>query len=207
MCKNPYHVKNILLWNIGIIWVRSWLQPSYVSCYGMYHGEQKHHHLDSLCHAHEEVTKWVFHPRRNQLSLTCVCCNVERDQCYFFLKCQILTFFVMVGSHHIVKYMLKSPYTIRHLSLQIMSFFGQAKWRIEFIAKAIFLMLHVANSNWSLGSTLSKPTTYSSCFACIKITIFWNFQLGWWGHLICKTWSLVELKVVSFFFKFFSKCK
>jgi hypothetical protein len=31
--------------------------------------------------------------------------------------------------------------------------------------------------------------------------------LGWWGHLICKTWSLVELKVVSFFFKFFSKCK
>lgn len=86
MCINPYLVRNILLWNIGIIWVRSWLQTSYVSCYGMYHGEQKHHRRDSLCHAHEVVTKWVFHPWRNQLSLTCVCCNVEGDSMLFFPK-------------------------------------------------------------------------------------------------------------------------
>jgi hypothetical protein len=113
---------------------------------------------------------------------------LKEIQCYFFLRCQFLMLFVMANSHHVVKYMLKSPYTIPHLSLKIMSFFGQLKWAIEFITWAIFLHLHVANSNWSLRSTLLKPTTYSSCFACIKIIIFWNFKLGWRGRLICKTW-------------------
>jgi hypothetical protein len=52
---------------------------------------------------------------------------LKEIQCYFFLRCQILMLFVMASSHHVVKYMLKSPYNIPHLSLQIMSFFGQVK--------------------------------------------------------------------------------
>jgi hypothetical protein len=141
----------------------------------MYHGEQKHHYLNSLCHAHEVVTKWIFHPLRNQLFLTCVCCNVEGDSMLFFPKVSnpnVLCYGQFPSCNQI--HVEISIYHT-HLSLQIMSFFGQAKWPIEFIARTIFLHLHEVNSNWSLGSTLSKPTTYSLCFAYIKIIIFWNF--------------------------------
>ncbi len=37
---------------------------------------------------------------------------LKEIQCYFFLRCKILMFFVMASSHPVVKYVLKSLYTI-----------------------------------------------------------------------------------------------
>ncbi len=85
----------------------------------------------------------------------------------------------MPCSYHVMKKPLEFPYTIPHLTLQAMLFFGKGEWLLEFITSLIFLHFHALISNWSHGFTTFNLIMNSSHFVYTNARTFENVQYGW----------------------------